>query len=157
MQETYEMEFWSLCREDLLEEGMATHSSILAWRIPWTEEPGKLQSMGCKEFKWLKHLSMHWIHEVGLNSEESIIIGSPPPPSLHTRYVWNMLLLVTALRNWALFKIAFILSYTLTVSLCLWKYYLLKEAYSKTMYKLWSSHFKSLLKLGKISRNRTYD
>ena len=32
--------------EDPLEKGMATHSSILAWRIPWTEEPGKLQSMG---------------------------------------------------------------------------------------------------------------
>ena len=32
-----------------LEEGTATHSSILAWRIPWTEEPGGLQSMGCKE------------------------------------------------------------------------------------------------------------
>ena len=36
----------SLGREDPLEKGMATHSSILAWRIPWTEEPGKLQSMG---------------------------------------------------------------------------------------------------------------
>ena len=35
--------------EDPLEEGMATHSSILAWRIPWTEEPGKLLSMGSKE------------------------------------------------------------------------------------------------------------
>ena len=33
---------WSLGREDPLEEGMATHSSILAWRIPWTEEPGML-------------------------------------------------------------------------------------------------------------------
>ena len=32
--------------EDPLEEGMAAHSSILAWRIPWTEEPGRLQSMG---------------------------------------------------------------------------------------------------------------
>ena len=32
-----------------LEKGMATHSSILAWEIPWTEEPGGLQSMGCKE------------------------------------------------------------------------------------------------------------
>ena len=32
--------------EDSLEEGMATHSSILAWRIPWTEDPGGLQSMG---------------------------------------------------------------------------------------------------------------
>ena len=32
--------------EDPLEEGMATHSSVLAWRIPWTEEPGELQSIG---------------------------------------------------------------------------------------------------------------
>ena len=41
-------EMWvqSLGWEDPLEEGMATHSSILAWRIPWTEEPGRLQSMG---------------------------------------------------------------------------------------------------------------
>ena len=38
----------SLGREDLLEKGMATHSSILAWRIPWTEEPGGLQSMGSR-------------------------------------------------------------------------------------------------------------
>ena len=36
----------SLGREDPLEEGMATHSSILAWRTLWTEEPGGLQSMG---------------------------------------------------------------------------------------------------------------
>ena len=41
MQETW---FQSLCREDPLEKGMATHSSILAWRIPWTEEPGGPQS-----------------------------------------------------------------------------------------------------------------
>ena len=36
---------WSLGQEDPLEKGMATHSSILAWRIPWTEEPGGVQSM----------------------------------------------------------------------------------------------------------------
>ena len=36
----------SLGREDLLEKEMATHSSSLAWKIPWTEEPGRLQSMG---------------------------------------------------------------------------------------------------------------
>ena len=39
----------SLGWEDPLEEGMAAHSSILAWRIPWTEEPGRLQSMGAQE------------------------------------------------------------------------------------------------------------
>ena len=38
-----------LGQEDPLEKEMATHSSILAWRIPWTEEPGGLQSMGCEE------------------------------------------------------------------------------------------------------------
>ena len=43
MQETW---IQSLGREDPLEKGMATHSSILAWRIPWTEDPGGLQSMG---------------------------------------------------------------------------------------------------------------
>ena len=43
MQETWVQ---SLGREAPLEEGMATHFSILAWRIPWTEEPGGLQSMG---------------------------------------------------------------------------------------------------------------
>ena len=43
MQETWVR---SLGWEDPLEKGMATHSSILAWRIPWAEEPGRLQSMG---------------------------------------------------------------------------------------------------------------
>ena len=43
MQETW---IWSLGQEDPLERGMATHSSIFAWRIPWTEEPEGLQSMG---------------------------------------------------------------------------------------------------------------
>ena len=46
MQETYETWVGSLGQEDLLEQGMATHSSILPWRIPWTEEPGGLQSIG---------------------------------------------------------------------------------------------------------------
>ena len=43
MQET---QVQSLVWEDLLEKGMATHSNILAWKIPWTEQPGRLQSMG---------------------------------------------------------------------------------------------------------------
>ena len=42
----------SLAQEDPLEEGMATHSSILAWRIPWTEEPGRLQSMGLQRVRY---------------------------------------------------------------------------------------------------------
>ena len=46
MQEAQEIQIRSLGQEDPLEEGMTTHFSILAWRIPWTEEPGGLQSMG---------------------------------------------------------------------------------------------------------------
>ena len=41
----------SLDWEDSLEEGMAAHSSILAWRIPWTEDPGRLLSMGSERVK----------------------------------------------------------------------------------------------------------
>ena len=41
----------ALGREDPLEEGTATHSSILAWRIPWTEEPGGLQSIGLQRVR----------------------------------------------------------------------------------------------------------
>ena len=44
-----EMRVGSLVQEDPLEKKMATHTSILAWRTPWTEEPGGLQSMGSKE------------------------------------------------------------------------------------------------------------
>ena len=48
MQETQEMQIRSLAREDPLEEEVATFSSILAWEIPWTEEPGGLQSIGLR-------------------------------------------------------------------------------------------------------------
>ena len=60
MQETQDRWVWSLSREDPLEEGMAVHSSILAWRIPWTEEPGGLQSTGSQRVgqDW-----SDWTHE----------------------------------------------------------------------------------------------
>ena len=51
MQETQEIWVWSLGREDALEEERATHSSILAWDIPWTEETGGLQSMGLQRVR----------------------------------------------------------------------------------------------------------
>ena len=51
MQEAQEMWVQSLGQEDLLEEEMATHFSILAWRIPWTEEPGGLQSLGLQRVR----------------------------------------------------------------------------------------------------------
>ena len=60
MQETW---VWSLGWEHPLEEEMATHSSILAWEIPWTEEPDRLQSMGSHRvgYDWVtEHVHMHY-------------------------------------------------------------------------------------------------
>ena len=48
MRETW---FQSLSQEDPLEKGMATHSSVLAWEMPWTEEPGGLQYMGSQRVR----------------------------------------------------------------------------------------------------------
>ena len=61
---------WSLSWEYLLEKGMATHSSILAWRIPWTEEPGGLQSMGSQRviYDWATNT---------LTFMGTLLIGSP--------------------------------------------------------------------------------
>ena len=59
-----ETQVWSLGREDTLEK-MATHSSTLAWKIPWTEEPGRLQSMGSKRVghDWATSLRFHFTDE----------------------------------------------------------------------------------------------
>ena len=54
MRQTQEMRVWSLSREDPQEEGMATHSCFLVWRMPWTEELGRLQPTGsrCVRHSW---------------------------------------------------------------------------------------------------------
>ena len=60
MQDTW---VWSLGWKDPLEKGMATHSSILAWKIPWTEGPGRLQSMGLLRVGRTKRLLLHFTIE----------------------------------------------------------------------------------------------
>ena len=55
-----ETRVWSLGHEDPFEKGIAAHSSTLAWRIPWTEEPGGLQSMGHRENVHVGHLARNW-------------------------------------------------------------------------------------------------
>ena len=62
-----EIWIWSQGWEDPLDKEMATHSSILAWRIPWTEEPGGLQSMGLQRVghAWVtkcEHIQVWWKH-----------------------------------------------------------------------------------------------
>ena len=65
MQETW---VWSLGQEDCLEKEMATHSSTLAWKIPWTKEPGRLQSMGSQRIRhdWVTSLHFTTASEKGL-------------------------------------------------------------------------------------------
>ena len=63
MQETW---VWSLGWEDPLEKEMATHSSILDWRIPWTEEPDGLQSMGSQELDTTEQLTLYFKHNFGM-------------------------------------------------------------------------------------------
>ena len=58
-QETQETQVRSLGQEYPLEKEMATHSNLLAWEIPWTEEPSGLQSMGCKKSDMTERLSTH--------------------------------------------------------------------------------------------------
>ena len=61
-----ETRVWSLGQEDPLEDEMATHSSILAWRIPWTEELGRLQSMWSQRVghDWAIWLSLLWLYKI---------------------------------------------------------------------------------------------
>ena len=57
--EMWETWVQSLGQEDLLEKEMASHSSVLSWKIPWTEEPGGLQSVASQSQTWLKQLRTH--------------------------------------------------------------------------------------------------
>ena len=74
----------SLGQEDSLEEGVATHSSSLAWRIPWTEDPGGLQSMGSQSQTQLKWLGMHAsISLLLLSCSYIVLLLYPTPQSIH--------------------------------------------------------------------------
>ena len=80
MQEMQEMWVWSLGQEGPLEKEMATHSSILAWKIPWAEEPGGLQPVG------LQRARHNWAHTrmralVWLHSHQGNVSGAAISPS----------------------------------------------------------------------------
>ena len=71
LQETCQTQVQSLGREDPLEEQTATHSSILHWRIPWTEEPGRLQS------KWSQRVGHNWATQHTQNTEGRDMLSFP--------------------------------------------------------------------------------
>ena len=80
---TQETQVQSLGREDPLEEGLATHSSILAWRIPWTEGPGGLQSVGLKR---VRHDWTTFTHFQTLDTSSNIFKNLYSSPLLLTVY-----------------------------------------------------------------------
>ena len=69
----------SLGQEEALEKGMATHSSILAWRIPWTEKPGRLQSWGRKESDMTEQLTFSFFTFKGTEIIQSLLSITVPP------------------------------------------------------------------------------
>ena len=68
----WETQVRSLGQEDPLEKEMATHSSILAWEIPWTVEPGRPQSMGGKELDMTERLSTAHMHVINIWNFQNI-------------------------------------------------------------------------------------
>ena len=96
MQETL---LWSLSQEDPLEKGMATHSSILAWRIPWTEEPGGLQSMGSQRVGHDWPINTH-IHT---HTHSFITLLDSPPEKWFIFFFWKrQLCFCLAFKTWAI-------------------------------------------------------
>ena len=73
----WETWIWSLGWEDPLEKGMAAHSSILAWRIPWTEEPGRLQSTGSQS--WTQLSNFHFPRGIKIKSRSCNIFTAVKP------------------------------------------------------------------------------
>ena len=67
----------SLDQEDPLEKEMATHSSTLAWKIPWMEECGRLQSMGLQRVGYNWATSLQWDQSLSLPDSDSLIPSSP--------------------------------------------------------------------------------
>ena len=106
MQETQEMQVRSLGQEDPLEEGMATHSSILAWRtpwiLPWAEEPGWLQSISSQRAgrDWSDWALKH-VHKEAVDLELHVQKGVIWPLSLSVSVISkNFFVLSFVINKW---------------------------------------------------------
>ena len=97
VQETQKTQVWSLRWEDPLEEGMATHSGILDWRIPWAEEPGRLQSKGWQRsgYNWSDWAHAPWEIPSLTSSFDPIF------PESHLSLPWFMNLLKNVFQDFS--------------------------------------------------------
>ena len=85
----WESQVQSLDWEDPLEKGMETHSSILAWKVPWTEEPGRLQSWGRKELDTTERLTLNTNFMVNTYPDLTHVLRSPAISILGQTYINN--------------------------------------------------------------------
>ena len=115
----WEIQVWSLSWEDPQEKGMATHSNILAWKIPWTEESGRLQFMGTQRLRhnlmhtqehyfWLPKLQIctfqkkfslwyktkEFLRGKGITRITDYLKSSPKSSGLQTLRIWSQILLL---------------------------------------------------------------
>ena len=97
MRETW---VWFLGQEDPLEKGMATHSSTLAWRIPWTEQPGRLQSMGLQRVGHDWATSLHFSE--GIRIQQTVLVIDPGWDVTHCTFSAHKIF-VTRLKIWGFF------------------------------------------------------
>ena len=98
MQETQAMWVWSLDWEDPLLKEMATRSSIFAWKIPWTEEPGGLSSIGSQRVRHWAHMNTGFKAESRVRSQELPLQHSHPPR-------------IVALRDWEIPTSSYLISW----------------------------------------------
>ena len=122
MQETRETWVWSLSWEDSLEEGMATHSSILDWRIPWTEEPGGLESVGSHRGRYDWNELARTVCICQSQSPNLSLLSPPPPrPSNHqfVFYICNSISVLKITSFVIFFKDSTCKQYHIFVFLCL--------------------------------------
>ena len=99
----------SLGWEDSLEEGIATHSSFLAWRIPWTEKPGGLQSIGSQrmEHDW-SNLTQKWIKDLHIRLETvKLLLQENIEKKSLWHWSWEWLLDMTSKTHETKVKISF--------------------------------------------------
>ena len=116
MQETQEKEIWSLGREDILEEGTATYYSILVWKIPGTEEPGRLQPLGSESQTQLKRLSTQ--DSTWLKYSLLINFSFPPCSKFFGDYVFRQVLSVIASHTGNHYMVTFIIMLCFTSMCC---------------------------------------
>ena len=102
---------WSLSQEDPLEKEMATHSLILAWEIPWTKEPGGLQSMGSQGVRHDQVINIHipWKKKKINNCIYNSLIRQKGPESITMSFIlifFNGLFLLHILNIFVLIQVA---------------------------------------------------